>query len=632
MKSNNKYCRILFFIIIFFVCINFSFSQLSDKCKLSIGTNLNGVKDWGTEIPFVDLMKLSRQWYTKSMGDPNDPWDSELADQLEYRADGYPTHIPQTVSGSSYPQQVATFWASTEAWPPGDYVVLFDGLGTLDFWGAFDDYYLTDPGRYVIHFPNTSGGEMEMRITSSDVNDPVRNIRVLMPGTENTYQSQPFYSLWLEKLEPFNTVRFMDWGHTNDWGQVNEWTIGDNVLVDWPQRSKPDYYTWTHSKGIPYEMMVRLMNEYDKDGWVCIPHTASEDYVRKMADYFRDNLKRDRHLYVEYSNEIWNWIFGQANWLYQYGCEDTGADWPEGIVPYIQNVMNYWTEEYTGQLNRITRVVGVQTGWLDVSKRIVTNMNPDSYDAIAPTYYFGFGENDEALDALGAAATPADIDYFARQNMPNEYNLISAIMSLADSLNKKIVFYEGGQHLTPVPFGEIPSYEQALLDIQRDPLMYDLYNDWYDSIRTFQSGDQPLLLMNYNFIGALSAEYGSWGLLETLNQDLTSIPAPKYASTIENMNTDCILGYSDYEDKEDTPIIYPNPSPNVVFIYSSMFKNKPVDLKIFSLTGKLIFSKNKTFENNKVSINIQGFEKGIYFIELCNVQDNSFQVLKLIKE
>ncbi len=632
MKKNKIHYQIIIFIFNYFVYINFSFAQLPDECKLTIGTNLNGVEDWGTEIPFVDLMKASREWYTKSVGDPDDPWDSELADQLEYRADGYPTQIPQTVNGSSYPQQVATFWANTEAWPPGDYVVLFDGTGTLDFWGAFDSFSLTNPGRYVIHFPNTAGGEMEMRITSSDVNDPVRNIRVLMPGTENTYQSQPFYNLWLEKLEPFKTVRFMDWGSTNDWGQINEWTIDDSTLIDWSQRSMPDYYTWTHSKGIPYEMMVKLMNDYDKDGWVCVPHTASEDYVRKMADYFRDNLETDRHLYVEYSNEIWNWIFGQANWLYQYGCEDTGMDWPEGIVPYIQKVMNYWTEEYAGQLERITRVVGVQTGWLDVSERIVTNMNPDSYDAIAPTYYFGFGENDGALDSLGVNATPADIDYYARKNMPAEYNFISNIINLADSLNKKIVFYEGGQHLTPVPFGEIPTYAQALLDIQRDPLMYDLYNDWYDSLRTFQSGDQPLLLMNFNFVGPLSAEYGSWGLLETLNQDINTVPAPKYVSTIENMNTDCILGLSDHENKDDLPVIYPNPTSNLAYINSSLFKNKQVDLKIYNVTGELILSKNKTFENNNVSINIQDFAKGIYFIELSNKQDNSKQVLKLIKE
>ena len=522
---------------------------MADECKLTIGTNLSAPVDWGTEIAFVDLMKSCRTWYTKSQGDPNDPFDTGLADQLSYRPDGYPTHIPQTVPGASYPQQVATYWASTDAWPGGDYVVLFDGTGTLDFWGAFDSFSLTNPGRYVIHFPHTAGGELELRIVSSDTNDPVHNIRVLMPGTEDTYPTQPFYSLWLEKLAPFKVVRFMDWGHTNNWGQVDEYTTGPYSFVDWTDRSQPDYYTWTHAKGVPYEMMVKLMNDYDKDGWVCVPHTAGENYVRNMADFFRDNLEPGRHLYVEYSNEIWNWLFGQTDWLYQYGCVQQGVDWPEGIVPYIQNVMNYWTGEYAGQLDRITRVVGVQTGWLDVSQRIVTNLAPNSFDAIAPTYYFGLGEDDSALDALGASATVADIDYYTRQYMPTEYNDIAAIVNLADSLNKKIVFYEGGQHITPIPFGEPATYEQALLDIQRDPLMYDLYNDWYDSIRTFQAGDQPLLLMNYAFIGPRDAQNGSWGILETMDQDTSVIPAPKYASTIQNMDTGCMI----------LPVTWPGP-------------------------------------------------------------------------
>ncbi len=536
-----NYCNIKFKLvtIVLLVITNFLFAQLSSDCKLNIGTNISGVASWETNLQLVDIMKKCQEWHSQSIGDTSYTWDSGFAKDLSYRPDGYPTKIPQTVAGSTYPQKVAAIWEKMSDWPTGQYIVLYDGKGKIVFSGSIDSYQETSPGRIELNISDTTG-IMEMSIDSSDVNDPIRNIRILLPGTEATYTTQPFYTPWLDRLAPFKIIRFMDWGHTNNWGQVDEYTIGPNEMVDWTARSKTDYYTYTHFKGVPYELMVKLLNDTDKDGWICVPHTASENYIRTMADYFRDNLESGRHLYIEYSNEIWNWDFGQTNWLYQYGCVETGMDWPEGIVPYIQNCMDYWTEEFAGQLDRITRVVAIQTSWLDVAQRVVNNMNPDSYDAIAATYYFGFSDQGEsALDNLGASATVADIDFYARENWPTELGYIRSIDSLAKSKNKKLVFYEGGQSLLPNPEGETPSYAKALLDIQRAPEMYNLYNDWYDSIRTFQSGNSPLLLMNYSFVGSRSAEYGSWGILEYSNQDTSQIPAPKYKSTLENMNNNC---------------------------------------------------------------------------------------------
>ncbi len=510
---------------------------LPGKCKLSIGTNLAGMADWGTEIPFVNLMRVARQWYTKSVGDPSYPWNSELAAYLSYREDGYPTHIPQTIAESSYPQQVATIWAITNGWPTGNYTVLWDGTGTLEFTGSLSNVQKTGANRMTFICENPVGGSIEMKISSSAAHDPVHNIRVLMPGTENSYQTQPFYSLWLEKIAPFKTFRFMDWGKTNNWGErLANPRPTDPRLFDWGDRSHMNDYTWTTAKGIPYEMMVQLMNDFNVDGWVCVPHNASDVYITQMAAFFRDNLEPGRHLYVEYSNEVWNWMFDQTNYLFHFGCGQKGKSWPEGIVPYIQNCMNIWSAAYAGQLHRITRVVGTQLSWLDVSRRIVTNLTPNSFDAISPTYYFGLSsEADSTLDGMGASATAADIAAFARAGMPASFIYLQETKALAQELQKKLVFYEGGQHLTPDPFGEEPTYAQALLDIQRDPDMYNLYTEWFNMIRTLQEGKEPLLLMNFSFVGGRSARYGSWGILETMDQDLSVIPAPKYQAIIDNM-------------------------------------------------------------------------------------------------
>ncbi|MEN2993668.1 MAG: hypothetical protein ABDH91_08985 [Bacteroidia bacterium] len=57
-------------------------AQLLDSCRLRLGTNLSGLYDWGTEIPFVDLMKMCRPWYTKAVNDANYEFDPHQAQYL----------------------------------------------------------------------------------------------------------------------------------------------------------------------------------------------------------------------------------------------------------------------------------------------------------------------------------------------------------------------------------------------------------------------------------------------------------------------------------------------------------------------------------------------------------------------
>lgn len=573
-----------FFAIIASISIH---AQLPDSCKLSIGTNMSGLYDWSTELPFVDMMHHARQWYTKSVDDAEYPWNSEKAKELSYRSDGYPTHIPQSVNTSNYQQQVATIWAITDAWPKGTYTVLVDGAGEIDITGAVENFTKTDDHRYTFDMVNPENGAVEMIITESKESDPIRNIRVLMPGTEYSYQEEPFYDKWVEKVSDFPTLRFMDWGQTNNWGNEEAGTTSDFIYLNWAERSKMDHYTWANSKGIPYEMMIRLMNHLDKDGWVCVPHRAGEEYQKNMAALFLENLEEERHLYVEYSNEIWNWIFDQTHWLNKWGCEANNMPWPEGIVPFVQNTMDYWTEVYAGDMDRLTRVVGAFVAWLDVSERIAYNLRPNSFDAISPTFYIGLTEEQDAeLDQLGNSATVDHIIDFALENIPEVLSWIDGINGIADSLDKKMVFYEGGQHLTPHPFGVEPTYGQALIDAQRSPRMYELYNVWLDALRRYQKGDTPLLLMSFGFIGQRSAQYGSWGILESINQDTSEIPAPKYRAILDNMaqcsEPDPTL---DHKVSSANISVYPNPTRDLVIIDAPLSVDHAI---LYDIFGRLI--------------------------------------------
>ncbi|MCS7152853.1 MAG: hypothetical protein NZ989_02790 [Bacteroidia bacterium] len=510
-------------------------------CKLRLGTNLGGIFDYGTEVPFVDLMKCARLWYTKAVGD-YDTWDTGQASYLSYDADGYPTQIPQTSPHDSRPQYVCTFWAVTDSWEPGTYTLLWEGDGDFEASGPIRNWQRINDSTITFEFPDTRGAQLQLCITRSNPANRVRNLRLIMPGHSQTYRTQPFNPRWLTWVTKFHAVRFMDWGHTNDWGQSDPWTIDPNRTFDWSERSKPSYYTFTHSKGVPYEYMVKLMNDYDLDGWVCIPHSASPDYIRQMARFFRDNLEPDRHLVVEFSNEIWNGIFGQAQWLgLRYNCETQGGTqfWPECLVPAIQQALDIWTQEFQGQLHRITRTVGMFTSFLDASRRIAYNLRPESFDAVSPAYYFGIGEeSDSILDQLGALATVSYLAQLVRRDRAqHEWVWIRQIVdSIALPLGKKVYFYEGGQHITPIPFGAPSTYDQVLLDIQRDTAMYNLYVENYEYLKSIHRGQEPWWLMNFTLVWNRSAQYGSWGLLEDLRQDTTLIPAPKLSATLRYLN------------------------------------------------------------------------------------------------
>jgi len=598
-------------------------STLPDSCKLAIGTNLAGMFDWGTELPFVDRMRNAREWYTKDFDNPNgSPWSTDLQDSLQLRPDGYPVALPQNVNGHPYAQVVATIWAELDGWDEGTYTILYDGEGELSWWGGFTNFLDHGNGRMTFDLDTAMANVLEMRINRSDLANPIRNIRVLMPGSESTYLDQPFNDVWLDRVRMFRSVRFMDWGQTNNWGQ-KDWTAWDSPdLYEWSDRQQLDHYTYAHNKGIPYELMIDLMNQEDLDGWVCVPYRASEAYIREMAELFHDNLEPERTLTVEYSNENWNWLFGQAHWCSKYGELETGLPWPENTVSFVQRTMDIWTDVYGADTARIKRVVGVQTGWPDVAQRTVFNMRPGSFDAVAPTFYFGLGEDgDAALDALGASATVADVAYWARRNITEEATpyLREIKETIADSLGIPMLFYEGGQHLTGQPFGQVQPYDQALLDIQRDTSLYNIYNEWFDTLRTMQVGSEALQLQHFSLVTGRSGQYGSWGMLETMHQDTSLIPAPKFRAVAEVLANDCEAVITNNETLLKPTVgdllLYPNPASQKVSIVnlgstSSILKGS---LEVFTLSGKRI--KVFSLPQNQ-ALNVGDIRPGIYLIVL----------------
>ena len=634
-------------IIIFLISI--SILQAQKTNHLEIGTNLTGISDWSTEMPFVDLMHCARIFMTQNyewVSGGENLWDTGVIEKIPKDENGYPLSLPIAIHGTETLQIVHTIWASLAGWPEGIYPLLYDGVGYFEFSGNL--YVISkESGIIKLNFtrPQNEDGYFSLKIIKSLANDHIRNIRLLMPGTELSYKSMPYNEEWINKLKQFKALRFMDWGHTNNWGFDNSWEVfdedSDSVKVDWSKRAEYSNYTWTTSKGVPYEVMIDVCNRTQKDMWICVPFNASDNYIKQLALLLKNQLDPSLKVYVEYSNEIWNWMFGQTHWLQKFGCLAKGKEWPEGIVPYIQNCMDIFSEVFSDEMNRITRVVSVQAGWLDVSKRITFNMRQGSFDAFSVAAYFGLDSTTDAyLDGLGNAATVSDLTFKVRRSrLENEMNWFKDHKNeIGKVLNIPMIYYEGGQHLTPHPFGEEPTYSKVLIDIQRDTSMYNLYTEWFNLLEEL-ADDGNSLFMNFSFVAPLSARYGSWGILESIIQDTNVVPAPKYRAILNYINstTDVKNLWLEVIDNFNLFQNYPNPFNPITKIEFELPVSCHVNLEVYSIAGELITklaegeraSGYYNLELNSLKYNLSS---GVYIYRLRAVESLTEEVFTSIKK
>ncbi len=605
--------RLLFYVFLFSI-IPIGLHAQADSCALRTGTNLSAPVDWGSEWPFVNIMKHSRRWITSNVswvpGGKN-LFDTGLRDSIPMDSLGYPMEIPVTVNhpNADTAQRVEAIWAHTEALPEGMYTLLYDGTGTIDFWGDAR-IVSSEPGRMevrVSHHDNI----MILRILRSEKGDHIRNIRFLLPGTEETYQEDPFTASWLKKLDPFNALRFMNWGFTND-SDIREWS--ERTMM-----GEVTYFTGTDGgTGIPYEWWIRLCNRQRADAWINIPHRADSNFIANMARLFRDSLDPGLKIYVEYTNEYWNWIFDQAHYVNDSLSQD--LPWPRRYAPRLGTVMRIWSEVFAGEEDRLVRVFATQHAWPWLGWQVLDQMKMEGtlqyIDAVSVAGYMS--TDTDRLSELGAEARAEDVIEFARQLSfdPNEWLMDGWYehASMADSFDLELHFYEGGQHFTPEPFGQPQPYCPALNASQAHPEMYELYARLFDTLETLHT--QPMQFMHFNFIADTSCRYGSWGALthQWEQQSPYMNIAPKYQALLDQI-AHCQLTSTRPEFINDrTPrwLLYPNPNRGTFYLEKQQNNHYRWLLDIISVDGVIQF--RRSIDGYEHSIELKSHLKPGYYL------------------
>ena len=512
----------------------------------SVGTNLNGIADWSTQQPFIDAFKSSRSWITQCQnGEPGcrGGWSTDEFGKLNLDPSGWVKSLPAPADPAEY-TRVSTLLLRDLGgkYPGGKYVVIYTGEGTIEYgFDARKDEATSKQGRDIIAVTPSDGG-IHLIITATDprkTGNYIRNIQVIPEQYEQTYRTQVFNPVFLERVKKFRTFRFMDWMQTNGSEQGN-----------WDTRAKVTDATYATGKGVPLEVMLDLANHMGIDPWFNMPHKASDLYMTNFAKLVRDRLNANRKVYVEYSNEVWNWQFPQAHFALEEGKSrwstegDVFAQWYGCRTAQMSDI---WKQVFGQQRSRVVSVMGTQTAWrglenaaLDCPLWVAEGNKPcyqHGIDALAIAGYFG--------GTLGQGASQATVEAWSNEGedgfkkaiaqldqaslIPSEgyddsikgiANSFRYYQNVVRSRGLQLVAYEGGQHLVNA---NNPKLSEFFMSLNRRPEMTDLYTKLLEAWK--QAGGT--MFMNFADIGR-PGKWGSWGALEYVGQERS----PKYDALI----------------------------------------------------------------------------------------------------
>lgn len=484
------------------------------EAKPRLGINLAGPCDWNTELPFVDVFRMSRPWVSQKTGTK---WNGGPTLSLDEH--GWVTKLESDC------------WAETPCctikgghYPSGEYTVLYDGKGKLEFRGAAK-VVSDDSGRTIIKVDADKGGFF-LKIVAIDSKDYIRNIRVIMPGYAKTYQDEPFHPLFLKRWQGVACFRFMDWMKTNG---------SDNST--WAERPTVEDATFS-SKGVALEWMIDLCNRQSVDPWFCMPHKADDTYIRNFARMVKDRLDPKLKVYIEYSNEVWNSQFAQYKYAADEGKKlgfdegESGAAYRYTAYRSVQ-IFKIWEEVFNGNA-RLIRVLATQTVNPSVSKQIVEFQDAwKNADALAIGSYVGTmmkikgrgaGPDEDQVEAW---TTDQALDYMEETALPKTIGWINGQKEIADKYGLKLMSYEGGQHM--VGRGKAVGNEKIVNlfhEANASERMGKIYRQLFEAW-TKAGGD---LFCHFSSI-SLWSKWGSWGLMQYYDDD--PLKFPKFVATLQ---------------------------------------------------------------------------------------------------
>lgn len=502
-----------------------------DTRTASIG--LCGLSDWSTSYPFIDVFKTSRTW----LGHTPAQWGAYQFEDFDTDADGWVRSLP---AGVDFAEALLLVDLPAEmTFAAGIYDVTWEGEGRVTIGSGATNIVQTGAHSQSFEFSPDGGNNVSIAVSDINPTGYPRNLKVIKRDHAAAYtEGRIFNPTWVETIRGARSIRFMDWQATNN-----------SPVSSWSQRTLPSSVGWIRG-GAPLEIMVALANEIEADPWFCFPHLADNDYVKHFSEYVRDYLDPRLTAYFEYSNEIWNFSFGQAAWLQNRArgeLRGVRSGWIQLGGIRAAEVANIVAGVFADRPS-FKRVIGVQTGWLGLEDPLLNApdyraLHPSvpapsaSFDAYAVTGYFdGEMSLPEKLPDIREwieESTPGTFDVAIAKAVANirssdQGNSLAHLYAnwayhkgVADTYGYELVMYEGGSH-TIVPDdsdGELPDgnweelgdfYEALNYSPEMAVIYRDAMNQW-----------ERIGGLSFNAFVDISypSRHGFWGALRYLGDE-----------------------------------------------------------------------------------------------------------------
>ena len=479
----------------------------------TLGINLSGVVDWTSQWPFVDAFKISRPWIAQRR---NSSWGQ--GGTLKLTTDGWIASLDQDQFA-----ETVMFDNNEGHYPGGQYVLFYDGEGNINFSMGSAKIVSQEPGRMLVDIVPQSNG-IWLQILATNPANPIRNIRLIMPGFENTYQTQPFHPLFLERLSKFKTIRFMDWLRTNN-----------SKVSDWSERATPNFATQASDKGVALEYMIDLANTLHADPWFSMPHLATDGYVWNFASLVRDRLAPDLKPHIEYSNEVWNYLFSQTYYAQQQGLALGLAQerFTAALRYYSQRavrVFDLWEQVFGGK-TRLVRILASQIENPWTGEQVLSWNSAYKYaDAYAIAPYLNGDDlnNPDKVDSTRKMNEDQIVNNIYNEIRTEIKQYITSNYKLANKYGLKLFAYEGGLGLdsSRMPADKEPQVTALFNSVNRNPRLRSLYVEYLNIWKESGGG-----LFNQFVDVSQFSKNGNWGALEYQDQDPST--APKYLGLMD---------------------------------------------------------------------------------------------------
>lgn len=489
----------------------------------SMAVNLEGISDWTTQQPFINVRLTARPW----LGHLDGQWGGISHEQLRVAGHvndaGWPVSIPP--NATKVESLILTNQPTGFRSIRGRYRLTYSGDVDLRVTGTAREISRSE-GEIWFEFGPSATGPIGIALTRINPEDPLTKLDIVHEDHVLAHEVGAMFSpRWIELIRDFRVLRFMNWMGTNN-----------SPVSKWDELAKVGDYTYVDA--VPLDVLLELANFTGADPWFTLPHMADDDLVARFAERVDAKLRSGLRAYFEYSNEIWNFQFQQTHWA----AEQASALWGrragnDAWIQYAGLRAAEIAQIIDAQLGadadqRAINVIGVHTGWTELAEvqlegrllRRDWDIPPSEvFDALAVTGYleadsyrqdlteniakwFEEGGEQAVFDTLAD-----DIRNTRLRNL--RHDIWPAHARTAQKHGFDLIMYEGGPHVI-IPYDQ--DYDQDIGDLLTDfsysPQMVTLYQDMFRDWRA--AGGQ---LFNAFVDVSNPSRFGSWGLLRHLD-------------------------------------------------------------------------------------------------------------------